>query len=58
MALPGLALAAGFFMAVRIQCSHCGSRLADSYPFKGGAGVLLWTVNEKCPKCGQILDWK
>ena len=58
IALPLLAAMAGFFLAVRIHCPNCGTRLSHRFPFKGAGGILLWAVNEKCPNCGRPLGWK
>ena len=41
LVLPALAIILGFFIAARIKCSHCGARLVESYPFKGGGAILL-----------------
>ena len=45
------AMGIGWMIAIRLRCPHCGVRLADSFPYKGGGGVLLWVTKGKCPKC-------
>lgn len=55
-ALPALPILGGIFIALRINCPHCGARLSASFPYMCGGAVVLWAVNEQCPKCGRALD--
>src|SRR5688572_14806012 len=55
--LPGLALVAGFLIALRIRCPGCGAILSRSFPYKGGGAILLWVARERCPKWRQELGW-
>jgi hypothetical protein len=47
--------AAGFFVAVRIKCPHCGARLSKTLP--AGGMILLWAAREHCQKCQGKLEW-
>ena len=56
---PGLLAVGGiltaYWIVARMKCPHCGAMLARNFPFKGGGAILLWAVNERCPKCNEPL---
>jgi hypothetical protein len=55
---PLLLMGVAFFVAGRIRCPHCGTKIVG--PGWGGNPaplVLLWMAKEKCSKCAEPLDW-
>ncbi|MGO8974318.1 MAG: hypothetical protein ACLP0B_14490 [Steroidobacteraceae bacterium] len=57
-ASPLLLMGPAFFLAGRIRCPHCGTKVVG--PGWGGNPaplLLLWIAKEKCSKCGEPLGW-
>jgi hypothetical protein len=56
--LPLLLMGPAFFLAGRIRCPHCSTKVAGpGWGGNSGPLVLLWMASKKCSKCGKSLDW-
>jgi hypothetical protein len=53
---PLLLMGVAFFLAGRIRCPHCGTKVVV-WGGNPAPLVLLWVVKEKCSKCAGTLDW-
>jgi len=53
-AVGGLSIVVGFWIALRLRCPRCETRLSKYFPYWGGGGILLWMVRSKCPNCAEL----